>query len=431
MNNGKTTKKQLIIALEGLSQKVAKFEMAESERIRAEEALRESQEQLFQAQKMEALGTLVAGMAHEINNPLNLIMFNIPLLKKIWHDFQPILEAHEEKEPDKKYGGLTYDFLKENLNQLISDMDMAANRMDRIISGLKDFARKSSITDKKSVQINTAVENAMRLAQTSLRKSGVAPELDMAPDLPMIEGNLQSIEQIILNLTINAIQAIDHDVGKIKIATGVQKKDGRIFISVSDNGRSIDPTVSDKIFDPFFTDKQAEGGTGLGLSVTYNLVKAHEGEITYKSQKGKGTTFTVFFPKTLREDPAKILIVDDDELIREVLSNVLTRDRAYKVEAASNGTEALIKLGTYRPDLLILDLFMPEMDGLEVCRAIRKEPKLSDMLVTIITGYPTHSKLEEISKMGFTNIYAKPLNLRDFVKEVDELLKDTKPATGN
>jgi PAS domain S-box-containing protein len=251
-----------------------------TEQVEAEETLRKSQEQLYQAQKMEALGTLVAGAAHEINNPINLIIYNIPLFQKVWNDFVPILKEHAGKEPNRKYGGMPFDFLEANLDQLLSDMDMAANRVAKIVTDLKDFARQSNVADKRAIQINDAVENAMRLAQVTVRKSGVHLELDLAQNLPLIEGNLQSIEQIILNITINAIQAIDHDQGKIKIATKFQDKDEQVCISISDNGRGIAPSISSKIFDPFVTDKQAEGGTGLGLSVTYSLVKAHDGEIS-------------------------------------------------------------------------------------------------------------------------------------------------------
>ena len=207
-------------------QRIKELEKEVVERKRAEEALRTTQEQLQQAQKMTALGTLVAGVAHEINNPINLIMFNVPILKKIWHDFQPILKERADKEPDKKYGGLAYDFLQVHLNQLFSDMDMAAKRVAKIVTDLTDFARQPSVTEKSRMHMNTAVENAIRLAQTSLRKSGIKVRLELGDNLPLMEGNLQSIEQIVLNLTINAVQAIDHDQGEVKVVTGYQKKDG-------------------------------------------------------------------------------------------------------------------------------------------------------------------------------------------------------------
>ena len=389
---------------------------------RVEKNLKECQQQLQQAQKMETLGTLVAGVAHEINNPINLIMYNLPLIQKVWLDLLPVLMGHKEKDPDHKFGGFTYDFIEDNLPQLIADMDMAANRVAKIVADLKDFSRQSNVAEINPIQVNTAVRNALRLAQTTLRKSGVQLELDLIENLPLIEGNLQSIEQILLNIIINAIQAIDHDQGKLHILTGFQINDGRIYIRISDNGKGISPSISDKIFLPFVTDKQAEGGTGLGLSVTYSLVKAHEGEIAFQSSPGEGTTFSVYLPTLLRREAPRILVVDDDKAIRQMLIEALTLDRRYLVEEAANGIEASIKLGTYRPDLLILDIFMPEMDGLEVCRIIKNEPELSEMKVIISTGYPDHVKLNQISKLGFTNFIYKPFDLLEFAKKVEDVL---------
>ncbi len=404
-----------VIDLEGKKLLLSIFvEMTEREQLET---------QLQQARKMEALGTMVAGVAHEVNNPINTITLNLPLLKRIWHDFQPILRTHAQKEPQRKYGGLSFEYLAEKLPRLLSGMDMAANRVARIATGLKDFARQSSIAEKKSIRVNAAVENAMLLAQNTLQKSAVDLELNLTGDLPLMMGDLQSMEQIILNLTLNAIQAIDHDQGRIKIRTGIQETDAKIFISVSDNGRGIAPSISDKIFDPFVTTRQAQGGTGLGLSVTYNLVKAQDGEITFRSQEGKGTTFRVVFPAKLREEAAKILIVDDEETVRSAIAYALTQNRPYVVEAVASGTEALIKLGAQRPDLLILDIFMPEMDGLEVCRVLKNEPGLSDMKVVIITGFPDNPKLEKIIALGYTHIMVKPLDLHHTLKVVDEILK--------
>ncbi len=394
-----------------------------TEQVETEETLKHSQEQLYQAQKMEALGTLVAGAAHEINNPINLIMYNIPLVLKVWQDFLPVLKERSSNEPDRKYGGLTYDFLKDNLFQLLSDMDMAAGRVAKIVTDLKGFARQSNITDKLAIHLNTAVKNAMRLAQTTVSTSGVQLELDLADDLPLMEGNLQSIEQIVLNVTINAIQSIDHNEGMVKIVTGIQNRDGWIYVSISDNGRGISKTISDRVFDPFVTTKQAEGGTGLGLSVSYSLVKAHDGEITFHSREGEGTTFTVLFPTGPNKKTARVLVVDDDKSMLEMLTKALSTDRPYLVDNASNGTEACIRLGTYQPDLLILDMFMPEMDGLEVCRAIKRERELSRMKVIITTGRPEDPKVKEVSELGFANIHFKPFSLPDFLDEVDRVLK--------
>ena len=264
----------------------------------------------------------------------------------------------------------------------------------------------------------------MRLAQATLRTSAVEVNLHLGEDLPDIDGNLQSIEQIILNIMINAVQAIDHDQGKIVVTTGIQHQDGRVYIRITDNGRGVSSAISDKIFLPFITDKQSVGGTGLGLSVSYSLVKAHKGEIVFDTAPGEGTSFTVYLPSALTGQAHKVLVVDDDNAIRRMLIEALTMNHQYLVEEASNGIEASIKLGTYRPDLLILDIFMPEMDGLEVCRIISSEPELADMKVIVTTGYPEHPKLDEVVALGYTNIFSKPFDLLNFIEAIDKILGD-------
>ncbi len=378
--------------------------------------------QLYQAQKMEALGALIAGVAHEINNPINLIMYNIPLLEKIWHDVLPVLNDQADLYPQKKYGGLRHDFINHHLMQLISDMDMAAKRVATIVAGLKSFTRFSAQSEKIPLQINLAVENALRLSQSTLRKLNVEIDLDLENDLPTISGNLQNIEQVILNLIINAAQAIAHDCGKIRISTRFQPQDGDIRISVSDNGKGVNPAIAGKLFDPFITDKQENGGTGLGLSVSYNLIKSHGGSITFESRQGKGTTFHILLPSVIKRKPLRILVVDDDATIREMLREVLVQRRSYIVEEASNGIEACIRLGSHRPDLLVMDLFMPEMNGVEVCRVIKTDPVLSDMKIMMITGHEGHPLLGDISEFGFIDILYKPFKLEDFVIRVDNIL---------
>jgi signal transduction histidine kinase len=397
MDDQEKSRGQLVSLVDAMQQKIQELETRQRQ---CEKALHDSQQQLQQAQKMETLGTLVAGVAHEINNPINLIMYNIPLLQKIWSDFMPVLKERQQQTPDQKFGGFDYAFLADNLVQLLSDMQMAAHRVAKTVLDLKNFSRQSNVAEKTPLQLNNAVNNALRLAQTTLRASSVAIDVQLGENLPDIEGNLQSIEQIILNIIVNAIQAIDHDRGRIEITTGYRNQDGKAYIRIADNGRGISPAISDKIFLPFVTDKQAEGGTGLGLSVSYSLVKAHEGEIFFETTPGQGTAFTVHLPSVLKGQAPKILVVDE----------------------AANGIEASIKLGTYRPDLLILDIFMPEMDGLEVCRTISNEPELSAMKVIITTGYPEHPKLDEVVALGYTNIFSKPFDLLNFIEAIDKIL---------
>lgn len=274
------------------------FALDITERKQAEDEKKKLEAQLFHSQKIDSMGTLVAGVAHEVNNPINKILFDIPLLQKIWLDTLPVLEEQKKEEPDRKYGGLTYDFLKNNLPELLSDMNLAANRVAKTVSNLKNFTKQSSIADRQPLQINTIVENALRIIQTTVEKSGIELKLNLSDNMPLIDGNLQSLEQVIINITINAIQAIDHDHGEIEISTGMRNEGRRVFISISDNGKGIDPSISDRIFDPFITSRSDDGGTGLGLSITRNLVEAHGGDITFKPHEGKGTIFIISLPST-------------------------------------------------------------------------------------------------------------------------------------
>jgi signal transduction histidine kinase/ActR/RegA family two-component response regulator len=380
------------------------------------------EKQLVQSQKMEAMGTLVAGVAHEINNPINLILFNLPLLEKMWRDLMPLLHEHMIKTPDKKIGGLPPVFVKQNLPRLISDMEMAANRVAQIVSGLKGFARKSNPAEKWEVQVNKAVRNAVRLADATAKKLKIEIEENLAPDLPLLRANLQNLEQVVLNLIINALEAIGHDHGKVGITTRFIEQSQSIAIDVADNGRGVNPAVADNIFDPFVTDRQAAGGTGLGLSVTYNLVKAHQGGIHFRTQTGAGTTFTVVLPTGTARRPYKIMVVDDDNDFRSMVVRLLNRNTDCVIEDFANGAEALIRMGSHPPDLLILDMFMPEMDGLGVCRAVKNELGLDLMKVIIVTGFPDHPNLYEAAGMGFSQILTKPLVVDEFVQMVKENL---------
>ncbi len=380
------------------------------------------EKQLFQSQKMEAMGTLVAGVAHEINNPINLILFNLPLLEKMWQDLVPLLNEHIAKSPDKKIGGLPPAFVKQNLSRLISDMEMAANRVAQIVSGLKGFSRKSNPAEKWDIQVNNAVNNAVRLADATAKKLKIVLETDLANDLPVLRANLQNLEQVVLNLIINALESIGHDKGQVCISTRFIEKSQSIAIDVTDNGRGINPSVAEKIFDPFVTDRQAAGGTGLGLSVTYNLVKAHEGDIFFQTKLGQGTTFSVVLPTASASRPTKIMVVDDDSDFRAMIIRLLNRSTNCVIEDFANGAEALIRMGSHPPDLLILDMFMPEMDGLGVCRAIKNELGIDTLKVIIITGFPDHPNLYEAARMGFSQILTKPLVIEEFISTVKENL---------
>ena len=392
---------------------------------RAERALHNSQDQLYQAQKMEALGTLVAGMAHEINNPVSLIMFNLPIVQRVWRDALPVLRSASANRRQRNFGGYPIDFLENQYHQLIADMVMAANRISRIVEDLGNFSRRAQMRDTRAVKVNDAVTAAVRLAQTTIRRSGVALDLDLCDGLPPIQGNLTGIEQVVLNLIINAIQAIEHDNGRIAIRTGENRLDGEVFIAVGDNGRGVAPEMADKLFDPFVSDKQDQGGTGLGLAVSYNLVKAHEGNIVFAPSEEGGTVFTVSFPTQPVRLIPRVLVVDDDAAVRHMMAQVIRETAQYHVDEAANGVDGLIKIGAQPPDLLILDLMMPGMNGLEVCQAIHRQKPFDAMKVLITTGHPHHTDLDQIRALGFTDIQPKPFSIAGFRQAVEAIMADT------
>jgi len=377
---------------------------------------------LYQAQKMEALGTLVAGMAHEINNPISLIMFNLPILRRVWADVLPVVQQAAEGAGQRKFGGFSLDYLQTQFMQLVDDMDMAASRVSKIIRDLKNFSRQSHVSEKEPVQLNDAVRNAVRLARTTIEKNGVALSLGLQEQLPLIRGNLPSIEQIILNILINAAQAIEGENGKIALRTG-QKDDGsEVFVAVRDNGCGVSPAIADKMFDPFVTDKQKRGGSGLGLAVSFSIAQAHGGTISYAPAEGGGTTFTVWLPAGRERARTRVLIVDDDAMVRKLIDQLLSKSGRYQVEEAASGIDGLLRIGTQTPDLLILDLKMPGMNGLEVCRAVKRNAQLAAMKVLITTGHPNHPDLEEIRAMGYTDCYLKPVRVKNFGDMVDRIM---------
>ncbi len=380
-------------------------------------------DQLLHAQKMETLGTLIAGVAHEINNPVNLLLYNLPLFEKLWKDILPELSNCAASDPDRRFGGLPVHFLVNNVPTLISDMNLAATRIAKIVSGLKSYSRFSDAGERVPFDLNQAVENALRLAQSTLRGRKITLKAELNPELPSLVGNLHSIEQVILNLVINAAQAIDHAEGRIHLQTDV-RSDGYMVLTVSDNGKGIDPAIAGRIFDPFVTNKQNSGGTGLGLSVSFNIVQSHGGIIRFKTQQEVGTTFQVLFPVGEKRPIHRILVVDDDPLIRDLLADILLSQRSCKIEEASNGIEACIRIGTFRPDLLVLDLFMPEMNGLEVCRVIRNDPELANLKILVVTGHSAHGSLDEIRRMGKTDVLFKPFDIQEFLKKVDNILAE-------
>jgi two-component system NtrC family sensor kinase len=259
------------------------------------------EQQLQQADKLASLGQLVSGIGHEINNPNQFIRGNIKIMQQAMDDILPILDAHAAAHPDLKIARLKYDFFRSHVGTLISDMANGSERIKRIVEALKRFARKDEGQLIDQVDVNTVIDESARLAHNQVHKSADI-ELDLAAELPPFTGNAQKLEQVLINLIINASQAMPEERrGTIKIATHREGDD--VVITVADDGKGMSERTLRQIFDPFFTTKRAKGGTGLGLSIVYRIIEEHRGRITVSSQPGQGTTFTITLP--LRQGPAE------------------------------------------------------------------------------------------------------------------------------
>jgi two-component system NtrC family sensor kinase len=232
--------------------------------------LEEHQEELLQSRKISAIGTLTSGIAHELNNPINNIVLTAESLKE---DFGQVDQ--------------------EEAISLIQDILAQAERASDIVKGLLDFSR-SERPEFEPVAVSAIVDDTLKLVRNQLMLSGIQVEKEVPAATPLISGDRKSLQQVFLNLFINAIQAMP-DGGNLTIR--VYPEDRRwLHIDVGDTGQGIDPKHLPRIFDPFYTTKEVGRGTGLGLSVTYGIIEKHGGHIEAHSQKGKGATFNITLP---------------------------------------------------------------------------------------------------------------------------------------
>ncbi len=391
-------------------------------RMNAEHGLRQSQAQLRQVQKMEALGTLLAGVAHEINNPINTLMFNVSMLSDIWRDVLPLLRQKAQEEPGARFGGIPIKLLTGKLGQVLEDTDEAINRAANIVAHLKDFARPSPVSQPRETSLNQAVEKALSLTSATVRRARVELRTELDPSLPNLLADPTSLEEILINLVMNATEAIDHDHGLVEVRTGRDPGGEMVFLEVKDNGRGVPEEIADRLFEPFVTQRPNRNGTGLGLSVTRDLVQQFGGSISYESTANQGTVFKVLFPLIPSVRPAQVLVVDDDQTMRQAIQKSLSANPELSVQVADNGMEALVKLGRYTPDVIVLDLFMPGMDGSELIRHIKSTPAFAQIGVLVITGLPDSPEAQAIRESGLAEVVAKPFNFQYFINKLKRLI---------
>lgn len=254
------------------------------------------QEDAMRASRLASLGELAAGVAHEINNPNGLILLNAALLRDVLTEAGPLLEEHFETRGDFALGGLSYRRLKVELPYILGETLDAAQRIRRIVEDLKNFARQEESDLSEGVDLNESVRTGLRLAGPVLSKATDRLCLELAEDLPPLTANAQRLEQVIVNLLMNACQALPERTRGIALVTRFDARRRRVLLEVRDEGRGMPPEILPFITDPFFTTRRESGGTGLGLAVSARIVKEHGGELTFESRPGAGTTVTLALP---------------------------------------------------------------------------------------------------------------------------------------
>ncbi len=381
---------------------------------RAEEEKQALQEQLAHAHKMEALGTLAGGIAHEFNN------LNAAILGYIDFTFQT-----QE--------------LPEQARRNLVIVRTSAMRAAKLTKSLLAFSRKQ-VTEKKPVNLREVVDEVLKVTEKEFTSEGIELAVRHSMRVPPVMGDAGMLASVVMNLVINARHAmLRSPVKKLTIETDVER--GKPFLRVRDTGCGIPREHITRVFEPFFTTKGALAGgevfdgkargTGLGLSVSHSIVQSHGGEIKVSSQVGKGTTFTVYLPaaekrKTTppkvaqkrKDSKSRILIVDDEEAITDLLVQILDR-AGYTADGYTNPREAVSALDDGQYFLAFIDLQMPEMRGEDLMEAINQLPPDRRPLKVIMTGR-LGTPEKEYERLQVFGVLAKPFGAQGVVEIVEK-----------
>jgi PAS domain S-box-containing protein len=261
---------------------------------RAAEELARHRDELVRADKMITLGILVSGMAHEINNPNHTIALNAPLVRDAWREASELIEHLAAPRADVRIGRMPWTEARAEVTDMLEDIETASERIRYIVSELRNFALDQDPGERQSVNVNDVVQSAARLVGKQIARATRHFDCDLPEHVPPILGNARRLEQVVVNLIMNACQALEHEEQAIRVTTGAEG--GRVFVRVRDEGHGIAPEHLPNIRTPFFTTKRAQGGTGLGLPVSDRIAKEHGGELTFESELGGGTTATLWLP---------------------------------------------------------------------------------------------------------------------------------------
>ncbi|HVG63933.1 MAG TPA: two-component regulator propeller domain-containing protein [Hyalangium sp.] len=387
--------------------------------------LRATQAQLVQAGKMAAVGTLAAGVGHEINNPLSYIVSNLEYAAQE----TAVLKSRLETSPQDVSERLR------DVEQVLREALTGADRVRRIVRDLKTFSRQDEDT-RGPVDLRAVMDSAAKMAAGELR-----PRAQLVRDyaeVPRVQGNEARLAQVFLNLIINAAQALPEgkpEKNEVKLVTRRQGAD-QVVAEVHDTGSGIPPEVLGRIFDPFFTTKPVGIGTGLGLALCQAFITSMQGRIEVESKLGRGTMFRVTLPVARGEQVqaaprvvelkegvsmrGRVLVVDDDPLVSSALRRTLSREHDVEVVVSSKRALEMLTAPEGNYDVILCDLMMPEMTGMELHAQLEAaKPERAQRMVFVTGGAYTPaavSFLERVSNPRLEKPF-EPDKLRERVRE--------------
>ncbi len=255
------------------------------------------QRQIVQSEKLASLGFLVSGVAHEINNPNNFISFNIPILKEYLNEIFPIIDDYAKEHENFELFGMTYPEFRKDVFKLMDNVENGSRRINIAVSNLSEISRMKVKTEMNWIDVKEVIEKSVSICLSKINRMVKSFEVDIPEDLPGIYTDSETIETVVINLLINAAQAVDKENSWIRLnVTLDDSPQNYLIIEVSDNGCGMDQKIKNNIFDPFFTTKPPGEGTGLGLTLCHNSIEKLGGRIKVDSVPGKGSTFKVTLP---------------------------------------------------------------------------------------------------------------------------------------
>jgi PAS domain S-box-containing protein len=267
-----------------------------TDRVRLEEEAKIHQAKLIHANRMTSLGTIVSGVAHEVSNPNNLVMFNAPLLLSAWQDALPLLVKEYQENGEYLLAGVPFTEMRTIVPKLLKDISESAQRIKAIVGTLKDFARKDRRRIDTPIDINEVVRTAIAILQHEIAKGTLSFGVAYGNPVPRVRGGAMELEQVVINLIVNSLQALPDPARGIEVSTSWNRETGCVEIRVKDEGMGMGSDTLARLTEPFFSTKLESGGLGLGLSISQTIIKEHKGTLVFESEVGKGTTACISLP---------------------------------------------------------------------------------------------------------------------------------------